>query len=358
MENQIAIKKTAFIILSAAFSLWGLPDARAQLNLVGQEPGSKTITQESSFFNGRVNPDTFTITLYGKKRQESVRQYYFNSNLWNPDYLESPRFQPEEPKVNWTRFGIVTGVVAGSYTGLYLFNKDHWWGGTRVPFRFDEQYYAKGFDKLGHFYAAKTQALIVSRLYERSNLSRNRSALLGAGVALSVQTLIEIKDGTVSSGGFDRLDELSNIMGVGWFYARERIDFLQRFDVRWMYFPSETRQDRPNYRDGKLTDDYNGQSYWVSMQVRDLLPQKMQPYWPKFIVPAAGVSLNNWPGATGEVPHVSYHLSLDLDFKHILPQNTAFLRILSDILNGIHIPAPALELHPDPTFNLIFYGQD
>ncbi|MDZ7690448.1 MAG: hypothetical protein U5K69_04740 [Balneolaceae bacterium] len=155
----------------------------------------------------------------------------------------------------------------------------------------------------------------------------------------------------------DRYDQLGNIAGIGWFYAREKCDFLQRFNIRWMYYPSETRYRQLAYRNKKLSD-YNGQSYWVSMRIWDLLPSTLQAYWPRFLVPTAGVSMNDWPSTVERPAYHSFHLSLNLDFKHILPQESAFGRLLSDLFNGIHLPAPALELYPDPTFKLIFRGQD
>ncbi len=358
LSYLIKFKKTksAILILGLFFLL--------QLSAVAQVKLSTEVLNNRSFhtYSSTYSPQNFDsisrdfhVHTHGT---DEIEHYYFNSTYWKTEHLKSSLGKQEkESQLDWTKFSIVTGGIAASYTGLFLYTRDRWWSKPRVPFHFNEQYYARGFDKLGHFYASKTQALIISRLYELSDMHPNLSALLGAGIALSVQTIIEIKDGTLTSGGFDRFDQLGNIMGVSWFYARERVDFLKRFNVRWMYYPSGNLEQERTYRDSRITDDYNGQSYWMSMRVWDLLPDKLQPYWPRFLVPTAGVSLNNWPGATNS-PHLSYHLSVNLDFKHIIPQSTAFGRILSELLNGVHFPAPALELHPNPSFKLIFYGQD
>ncbi|MFH5831702.1 DUF2279 domain-containing protein [Halalkalibaculum sp. DA3122] len=269
-----------------------------------------------------------------------------------------PIFQQEEATpVNWAIFSAVTATLAGSYTGLYLYARERWSNRPTVPFHFNEQLYAKGFDKLGHFYAASSQALITSRLYDFSDIGRARSALLGSGIALSAQTLVEILDGRTSSLGFDRYDQLGNILGVSWFYARENSTFLRRFNIRWFYYPSGRTASTQSAYENKAFTDYNSQSYWVSMRIWDLLPEKIQPYWPRFLVPTAGVSLNNWK-TNADPAYVSYHLSLNLDFTQIFPQKTKFGRLLGDLFNSVYLPAPAVELHPNPSVKLIFYGQD
>jgi hypothetical protein len=88
-----------------------------------------------------------------------------------------------------------------------------------------------------------------------------------------------------------------------------------------------------------------------------LLPEKLQPYWPKFIVPSAGVSLNDWSTDPNQNGELSYHLSLNLNFKHIIPQKSGFARAMTEFLNGFYIPAPALEVYPNPGVKLIFFGQ-
>ncbi|MDZ7690449.1 MAG: DUF2279 domain-containing protein [Balneolaceae bacterium] len=126
---------------------------------------------------------------------------YVDKTPLNPRNLLNPAFQSNgESEVNWTTFSVITGGVLASYTGLFLHIKDRWWDGPRVSFHFSEEFYADGFDKFGHFYASKTQALAISRLYQSSGLSHNKSILLGAGVTLSVQTMIELMDGRTNAG--------------------------------------------------------------------------------------------------------------------------------------------------------------
>lgn len=256
-----------------------------------------------------------------------------------------------KPKINWTSFTLTTAAIGGVYTGLFSYEQKRRWDAPDVPFYFNNVFEARGIDKANHFYATKAQASLISNLYSLSNVNRNTSILLGIGIALSVQTLVEVKDGRISGGGFDMYDEIANLLGGGWFFAREQSKFLHRFNIRWFYYPSVNRELLPP--EPRFTEDYNGPTYWLSMPMGDLIPE----FWPRFIVPVAGVSLNNWSVAPKREGYLSYHLSLNPDFKHILSQQTALGKTLTDFLNSFYIPAPAVEVYPNLGFKLIFYGQ-
>lgn len=298
---------------------------------------------------------SFARVLEVNNANELAASHLFNKKILPLPLSISEKSDTKNSSVNWTTFTVTSAALAGMYTGLYTYGEQTRWDAPMVPFYFRNDFSPQGIDKLGHFYATKTQAFILSNLYGLSGLSRKKTSLLGAGLAFSVQSLIEIKDGTISGGGFDTFDEIANTLGAGWFYARERVGFLQRFNVRWFYYPSENRDLLTDNL--QFNEDYNGHTYWLSMRIWDLLPKSAQPYWPRFIVPAAGISLNDWSVDPSQNGELSYHLSLNFDFKYIIPQRTEFGRTISQFLNGFYIPAPALEVYPNTGVKLIFFGQ-
>lgn len=252
--------------------------------------------------------------------------------------------------VSWPGVALTTAALAGIYTGLFSHEQDRRWNGPRADFFFAYRTDARGVDKAGHFYATQAQASVISNLYTLSNMPRGTANLLGTGMALSVQTLVELKDGRIADRGFGVYDEIANTLGAAWFYGRERSPFLQRFQVRWLYYPSENRDLlMPGYR---FTEDYTGHSYWLSAKVWDLIPR-----WPKVIVPAVGMNLNDWVPNSDEEGHYSVHLSLNPDFDYIFTGDSPLARTFADLFNGFYIPAPAVQLYPDLGFKLIFYGQ-
>lgn len=276
---------------------------------------------------------------------------------------------PEVPGLQWDRFALVTGGLSAAYTGQYLFEKRRWWSGERSHFRFNSHLnYARNFDKLGHFHATGIQALINARLLSWSGVDPSRAAFWGSMTSLLAQTHVEIHDGFHPKWGFDWYDQAANVLGATWFYARERVGPLRRFTLRWTYAPSKMWRSDDN-RSIMFADDYSGHTYWVSMRVWDLLPSSVQTVWPPFLQISAGATLNDWseetwarnaPGGPGPNPDafVSYHLSVDLDWEELLPQNSWLFRSLSDVLNRFHLPAPAVRLYPHPRLHLVFIGQN
>lgn len=255
-------------------------------------------------------------------------------------------------KVHWPGIAITSAALAGIYTAIFTYEKDRRWNGPRTDFFFTHTLTARGVDKLGHFYATKAQASFIGNLYSFSIMPRRPATLLGAGMALSIQTMVELKDGRVADRGFGVYDEIANTLGAAWYVARELRPGLQRFQVRWLYYPSENRDLlEPGYR---FTEDYTGHSYWISSRVWDLLPF----YWPKVIVPAVGITLNDWVPNSSQQGFYSVHLSLNPDFNYIFTGESKISKALADLFNGFYMPAPALQLYPNLGFKIIFVGSN
>lgn len=106
-----------------------------------------------------------------------------------------------------------------------------------------------------------------------------------------------------------------------------------------------------------FTNDYSGHVYWVSMRVWDLLPASVQPYWPRFLQLSAGVSLNRWEEYPDSDAYLSTHISVDVDWREIIPRESWIGRTMGDLLNRYHLPAPALQITPRPGVRLLFVGQ-
>jgi len=273
--------------------------------------------------------------------------------------------------IHWGRFAGVTTTLAAGYTGIYLFEKNQWWDGPGAGFTFDSHLnYARNFDKISHLYAGEVQALINARLLEWSGVPRPRAALWGAVTSLAAQTHVEIHDGYSARWGFDWYDQAANTVGAAWFYLHDRIPAMRRFDLRWSYYPSNAWLDNLDERQQEGTmfaDDYSGHSYWVSMQVYDLLPGAAGRIWPDFLQVSVGASLHDWTDDTwsrkgpdrGPDPdaYVAYYVSLDLDWRKIIPRNTWLGRSTGDLLNRFHLPFPAIRVYPTPGLHLVFVGQ-
>lgn len=288
--------------------------------------------------------------------------------------IRHPDPQVRPSGVRWGRFAAVTGGMAVGYTSLFLYEKSRWWDGPGSGFHFDSHLdYARNVDKISHFYAGEVQALINARLLEWSGVPHERAALWGAVTSLAAQTHVEVHDGFSQKWGFDWYDQAANTLGAAWFYAHDRVPALRRFDVRWSYYPSDVWLENLSERQAEGTtfaDDYSGHAYWLSMDVHDLLPGALQQVWPEALQVSLGASLHDWTddswsnweqeGGPGPDPdaYMAYYVSLDLNWRKILPRSTWLGRTAGDLFNRFHLPFPAVRVWPEPGVHLIFVGQE
>lgn len=268
------------------------------------------------------------------------------------------------------RRALAYSAIAGANVALYTVEKNRWWhpdsSTTRFHFHTDIGY-ARNFDKSGHFYGTNLQVLLIARALEWSGMRHARAVWLGAAIGLAMQTNVEITDGFYRKWGFDVLDQTANVLGAGWFVLHERSTLARKFDIRWSYWPNRIRP-RTNSLVSEVinsfTNSYNGHAYWISARLYDLLPEDAAQRWPRFLMLSAGVHLAGWvspelsreweiPEAPGEV---SYLLSLDVDWRRILTQRRGPGRFARDLLERVHLPAPAVRLYPRPRVFLMFTG--
>ena len=256
-------------------------------------------------------------------------------------------------EINTTRLAIVGGTVLGVMTGVQIYQANGWWKDNRSSFHFREDLsYGLGVDKLGHFYAASGLTFIFSKSLQWANFTQERSLFWGAGTAILFQTYVEIQDG-FSTWGFDRVDFATNLAGASYPLIQYHVPFLQSFNMKMSYHPSPLVNEGGGigFKGQKhiIVDDYEGQTIWFSFNVNNLLPKSADPYWPDWLCVSLGYGARDI--ATSN-PYPIWLIAFDYDMTKIIPQTSSFLRTLSETLNFIHLPAPAVRISP----NAIWYG--
>ncbi len=258
---------------------------------------------------------------------------------------------PDSGGVSVTRLAIVGGSVAGAMTAIHVYQSNGWWKDNRRSFHFREDLtYALHVDKIGHFFGANGATFVMSKAFRWANYSETTSLLLGAGVSTLFQTYIEIEDG-FSTWGFDRVDFAANVAGAWYPVAQHFVPALQDFNLKLSYLPSENINAPGAFPGQKhlMMDDYEGQTFWLSVKVNNILPKTVEPLWPDFLAISIGYGARD---ILSPHPYRVYFIGLDYDMTKIIPQTSGFLRTLSETLNFIRFPAPAIQLSP----NAIWYG--
>ncbi len=276
-----------------------------------------------------------------------------------PDSLSSIEGRPSKGRL------IAVGLtLTAMNTGIFFIEKDRWWGKPDARFHFQtDTDYARNFDKLGHLYGTHFYAMMIAGSFRWAGVRPGRAAMLGSAIAITIQTHVEINDGFYRTWGFDWLDQAANVAGATWFYLHDQHPWAANFDLRWSYWPNEIRKPADSVTDeiiSAISDNYNGQSYWLGARMRRLLPDPVKRYWPRSLLLSAGVFLEGWAtrsmskdlGIEDRPGEVSLFLSLDLDFEELGLRGVA-----GDVLNLYHFPAPAIRLWPEPRVFLLFWGQ-
>ena len=247
-----------------------------------------------------------------------------------------------------------TGGYAITMTGLYqLWYKD--FESTSFHFFNDNRDWLQ-MDKAGHAYSA---FLLSDLTYDALRFSglNNTNAALYAGTAgfLSVST-IEFFDAFYDGWGFSWGDIAANATGSALFTAQQIAWEEQRIRMKFSF----SRTTYPQYRPGTLgsnyieemTKDYNGQSYWLSVNPASFTDWDFLPDWLNIAVGYSGDGMlggsENPEYSNGnKLPHFDrnrqFYLSPDVDFSKI-PTRSKALKFVFKALNYVKVPAPAMRL--------------
>lgn len=217
-----------------------------------------------------------------------------------------------------------------------------WWQGNSHAFQFMFEGflndYSLGIDKIGHFYISHFCYKNLYEIMRWAGYSENRSVLISALIPAFYALSVELGDG-FTTYQFAPDDLFSNLMGVSYGVLQTKVPFFRNFNVKWSYFPDRT-QDWLNHR-YSLSDDYGGHTYWLSCNVHNLLPKKLQPYWPRFfsIALGYGVKYND----LGTEPAFR-RFSVGLDYNLLLlPGKGATFHLIKNFLDLFHFPAPEFQ---------------
>lgn len=221
-------------------------------------------------------------------------------------------------------------------------------------------------DKAGHAVTAYNVGVLQYDMMRWCGVKKNDAILAGALTAMGSLSIIEILDGFSTHWGFSRGDMIANLVGTAIFSAQQRWWDEQRISMKFSahlspyakYHNSELGKSWSS----RILKDYNGQSYWLSFNIRSFLPASASfPVWPAI---ALGYGADGMTGGhfnpdsiRGKpAPHFErtrrFMISPDADFfklRSIAPVDAA-----TYLTKPLKIPAPALEVNNKGKFK--FYG--
>lgn len=296
---------------------------------------------------------TFLITVANGQTSEFTGGELFFEHAGLLSFPRSDQVTPraslldssqESSEINKTRLVIVSAAVATTMAGIHIYQQNGWWKGNRAPFHFTEDLvYGLWVDKIGHFYGGSALAFGMQKSLEWANVPEEKAVWIGSGGSLLFQSYIEIEDG-FSRWGFDRVDWAFDLAGASYPVLRHYYPWLRNFDLKFSYHPSDLLGNPGGIgfkgQEHIMIDDYEGQTFWLSVKVHDLLPASLEGCWPEFLCLTVGYGARD---IANPDPRPVYFIAPDIDMTKIIPDDTKFLKSLGEALNFIHLPLPAVQ---------------
>jgi hypothetical protein len=283
--------------------------------------------------------------------QQSAAQQYFlpPSDQFRPDRLK---------KVVWTESAVFVLTSVGLYFLWYKkFPK------SRFHLLNDNSEWLQ-MDKIGHATTAYNVSVMQHDLLRWSGVNPNKAIVGGALTSLAFLSIVEVMDGFSRDWGFSGGDMLANISGAALFAAQQRAWGQQRIGLKFSASFSPYATYNPKLLGKKwaerLMKDYNGQTYWLSVNLRSFM--KTESTFPAWLNVAAGIGADGMIGALKnpaeingkEIPSFKrtrqFYLAPDADLHRI--RSAQALNAPLFLLQYFKMPAPAIEWKTDGKIKL------
>lgn len=269
--------------------------------------------------------------------------------LFSPSFARANSPNDTLPqKISPGRTAIIAGAASSTLGATYIFLQNAWWKETSQGFHFDngrDLKYARNLDKAAHFLGGVIYSDIFFQSLRWAHFPEKKAYLYGALFGIFVQAAIEIKDGYAPRWGFSPWDVTLGSAGSFLPMAQRYWKPLSVLDIKFSYYKRyNTYFDfNPN---GHTIDDYINQTYWASLKVHKLLPEKAGRYWPRWLAIAGGLSIDETTDGMGG-GNIEFFLALDYDLSAIIPKKRPFWNKTFHFLNYIKLPAPAIRFSPN-----------
>lgn len=200
-------------------------------------------------------------------------------------------------------------------------------------------------DKMGHLYSSYHLGRFGAEALQWSGVRKRDQLIYGATLGFAFLSIVEIMDGYSAEWGASSGDILANALGTGLYVSQELLWKEQRITPKFSFHTTSFAAQNPNKLGStfseQLLKDYNGQTYWLSVNMHSFFKGSKIPKW---------LNLAFGYGADGMLSGIDptdqrtrqFYLSFDVDLTKI-PTNSSFLKTVFSVFNTIKVPAPTVS---------------
>ena len=271
------------------------------------------------------------------------------------------------PKQKSSRQWLVGGInVIGYGASLIIFNNTWYKDYPKTSFHtFNDNGEWLQMDKVGHGWASYNAGRASAAMWVWAGVKPKKAAWIGGLSSTVYMTVIEILDAHSSQWGWSWGDMAANLFGSGLFISQQvgweeqRIQFKFSFDRKT--YSDSTLNERSDDLFGsgwaeRMLKDYNGQTYWLSANLRSFFPGSNIPPWLNVAIGYGADGMfggyhNVWIDEETGLPvnrtdikrYRQWFLAPDVNFSKI-KTNSKGVKLLLGILDAFKFPTPSLEL--------------
>lgn len=209
-------------------------------------------------------------------------------------------------------------------------------------------------DKLGHVFSAYQLGRLGANTLHWSGVSKQDQLIYGSTIGVAFLTVVEVFDGYSEEWGFSWGDMAANVTGAGLYVGQQLLWKEQRFTIKYSFHRTDYAPQNPEVLGNGFSEeflkDYNGQTYWLSLNLHAFFKESKIPSWLNVALGygaegmISGSNTNDNDVVQEQNSYRQFYLSLDLDLTRI-KTNSHVLRTIFDVFNVIKVPFPALEFN-------------
>lgn len=202
-------------------------------------------------------------------------------------------------------------------------------------------------------------------MWRWSGLPRKKQIWIGGLSGFAYQSVIEVLDGYSSEWGFSWGDMSANAIGSALLIGQELAWNEQRIQLKFSAHPQHYNDPVLQQKADELfgttfwertLKDYNGQTYWLSVNLWSFRKESRFPKWLNIAVGYGSQGMiggrdNTWTDEHGidhdysQLQRVrQFYLSPDVDFTKIHTRKKG-VKVLFQVLNMLKFPAPTFEIN-------------
>jgi len=258
--------------------------------------------------------------------------------------------------LNKKRRSIVVSAEAGAAIGTLVSLGQTWYSDyPKSSFHFvDDNAQWLQMDKAGHVYSSYQMGRLGYEALAWSGVREKDRLVYGATLGFVFLSAVEVFDGYSSQWGASVGDVAANASGTILFVGQQLLWKEQRIIPKFSFHTTPYASARPdvlgNSAAEQMLKDYNGQTYWLSVNLKSFFKSESIPSWLNI---AAGYGAEGMiTGSDSRLVNMiflpedhrfrQYYLSIDADLTKIKTKSHV-LKTAFSLFNTVKIPAPTLE---------------